>query len=487
MSLTKQMVILGVGRSGTTAIYSLLQTILKEQCPKAVDYVYEPYLWDRATFNKPYEAILAEDWQKCGSLSLEGMYHHKKTPILVDNVETVDTGAMCFAQSVLTPSDKTERVLCKMIRANGRLDLLRTVAPEARIVVIIRHPVDVINSSINFFSFFGDEFYASDYDRFIAEVKRSYGDLAFEGMSLSTREEREYAYWYFSNRFLVDRVAQNRDNVFPIVYEDYLDRPAVVIQQLCEFLGLEFHGHYCDALERKVGRTRGAAFELTRNGYDYILGQSLAYNQIFADLVAMFPFVQTHRIGERRAETQFAERVDESFTGLNSLNARARLRQTTGDLVAREEKIARHQAAIVNLEGELQSIRGELTTTSRELQRSKDHIAKLTAEIGAYKEEIRKVTSDLGATRTAVAKVSAELKEQSETLSRTRQSEQSLKHQLADQAAKSQDLARRHQELQKQKKTLEKMVKDVLDVRFSRNPIKKFKLYKALGRHLSSE
>ena len=55
--MNKSYLVMGVGRSGTTAVYSLVQRILEVQYPGETDYVYEPFLWDRDRFNKPYDQI----------------------------------------------------------------------------------------------------------------------------------------------------------------------------------------------------------------------------------------------------------------------------------------------------------------------------------------------------------------------------------------------------------------------------------------------
>lgn len=68
-------VIVGTGRSGTTPLYFLTQEILLNTSHGNVDFVYEPFLWDRATFNKRFYDC-QYDFQYMSSVSIEAIYSH---------------------------------------------------------------------------------------------------------------------------------------------------------------------------------------------------------------------------------------------------------------------------------------------------------------------------------------------------------------------------------------------------------------------------
>ena len=68
--MAKKIFIIGIGRSGTTAIYSILQRIIRIQLQKGVEFVYEPFLWDRSVFNKMYTDI-NDEFDNVSSLSVQ--------------------------------------------------------------------------------------------------------------------------------------------------------------------------------------------------------------------------------------------------------------------------------------------------------------------------------------------------------------------------------------------------------------------------------
>ena len=76
--------IFGVGRSGTTALYVLLQHIMLNTCKGPIDFVYEPFLRDKDTFNGKYHDVV-ENSGYVDSLSFEGIFNHLSLPLFIDN------------------------------------------------------------------------------------------------------------------------------------------------------------------------------------------------------------------------------------------------------------------------------------------------------------------------------------------------------------------------------------------------------------------
>ncbi|MCP4213180.1 MAG: sulfotransferase, partial [bacterium] len=158
--------ILGVGRSGTTALYSLLQGVLAEESGGIgnVDCVYEPFLWDRQVFNDFYANVTGK-FKYIDSLSVEGLYHHLKLPLFIretrpymDNeylrsifaphgIEspshgegTPSHGEGTPSHGEGTPSHGEERpLLAKLIRGCGRFLLLNELCPQCKFIYIIRN------------------------------------------------------------------------------------------------------------------------------------------------------------------------------------------------------------------------------------------------------------------------------------------------------------------------------------------------------------
>ena len=162
--------VLGVGRSGTTMIYKILQDILYYDTENRLDCVYEPFLWDRKTFDGPYEQV-TRSFENIDALSYEGIYNHKKLPLFIPEQYDLrgEPSAYAYIKDFSTPLQKGNSLLIKLIRANGRFSLLKQCAPDLKSIFIIRNPIDVINSVINLFSFYGDDFYSSDFPRLIIE------------------------------------------------------------------------------------------------------------------------------------------------------------------------------------------------------------------------------------------------------------------------------------------------------------------------------
>ncbi|MFW5891039.1 MAG: hypothetical protein ACOCUI_02370, partial [bacterium] len=75
--------IFGVGRSGTTASYNILQKIINDMYGDDIDFVYEPFLWDRDVFNDMYDRV-NNNFKYVNSLNQEGIYNHQKLPMFID-------------------------------------------------------------------------------------------------------------------------------------------------------------------------------------------------------------------------------------------------------------------------------------------------------------------------------------------------------------------------------------------------------------------
>ena len=127
--------VLGVGRSGTTWLYVLLQELMGNALDSGVDHVYEPFLWDRATFDGPYRSV-SKNFRSMDSVSIEAIYRHLRIPLFASVTDDSADGE--WLRGILTPNAPKEHLLIKMIRACGRLPLLHRNAPDARFVLIVR-------------------------------------------------------------------------------------------------------------------------------------------------------------------------------------------------------------------------------------------------------------------------------------------------------------------------------------------------------------
>jgi hypothetical protein len=241
--------VLGTGRSGTTAIYYLLQNILEDSCERGVDFVYEPLLWDRETFDRRYDGI-TDEFQHGSSISQEGIACHLRLPLFVS-----DPGPYLedeYLPGLFEPTTQGRAVLLKFIRANGRIRLLRELAGECKFVFVVRNPLDVVNSIAKKFSFFGEEYHPDDYERFSLQAEGLYDHpLLRQENELPVR--RHLLFWWCMNRFLLESIPPDSPNTFVVSIERYTRSPASIIRELCEFLEVPCQEKYLETSRVKIG------------------------------------------------------------------------------------------------------------------------------------------------------------------------------------------------------------------------------------------
>ncbi len=77
--------ILGVGRSGTSAIYSIIQQIMEDQLKGTINSIYEPFLREQSLCGGDVNDLsIRSNFKYIDSLSLEGMYNHSILPMLIE-------------------------------------------------------------------------------------------------------------------------------------------------------------------------------------------------------------------------------------------------------------------------------------------------------------------------------------------------------------------------------------------------------------------
>ncbi|MBU1012869.1 MAG: sulfotransferase, partial [Bacteroidetes bacterium] len=189
--------IIGSARSGTTAIYALLQKILIDKYNE-VDFVYEPFLWDINSFNDFYENVKG-NFKYTDSISHEGIASHLALPLFIKNTENIDDS---FLHKIFNPIQKDNAKLIKIIRGNGRYGIFRKYDPDCKFIYIIRNPLDSVNSLKDKFSYYGGEFHKDDYKRFREGVLKYFNE------ELPIKKESgfksELLWWYYINLFALE-------------------------------------------------------------------------------------------------------------------------------------------------------------------------------------------------------------------------------------------------------------------------------------------
>jgi glycosyltransferase involved in cell wall biosynthesis len=246
-------IVAAVGRSGTTIIHKLLLDIYADCYGNDFDCLYEPFVWDSARIGHyPRDAARESQFGNRDALSEEGLYHHTKLPLFTAESEPEQPGLAAYLKS-----DTQKPLLAKFIRANGRLNYLDRLYPDGRFIVTLRNPLDVVNSVVTKFSFFGAEFHKNDYPRFRQDVARLYG------VELPAERELPNAYkaalWCHFMNLAAMRHALGKPNYKIIVYEDFNANREAYTRLICDHIGAAHKPAYDNATASSVGRvTKGA-------------------------------------------------------------------------------------------------------------------------------------------------------------------------------------------------------------------------------------
>ena len=267
--------VIGIGRSGTNILYFLLQKILEDLFDGDVNYAYEPFMWDPEIFDKRFDKIVKE-FNYMASLSIEGIYFHQKYPLFIQDPELIEDAG--YIEKVFSGFAKSENLLLKFIRANGRIRLLEKCSKSCKFVFIIRNPVDVINSSIHSFSLFGEDYHRSDYEKFVRELE-SMGRVNPADVHAEGRVQREYLYWYHMNSFALQSISEFSEKFFAISYESFKKDNEYYIELLCDFLKIPFKKKYVDYAKRKVGKL-SRKNNLTVGEYEFLVQKLGEYKSL---------------------------------------------------------------------------------------------------------------------------------------------------------------------------------------------------------------
>ena len=226
-----KILVAGLARSGTSTLFANLQHIFAAAYQDH-RFVYEPYLWDPDTFDDFYEHY-GNRFNTTASLHLEGMYVHGKTPLFLSDTHQLHDH---FIHTVIFPNHR-HNVLAKAIRANGRLECFLNAVSDLKIILIIRNPLDSINSLVARFSYFGDEFHPSDKDRFLNEITAHHTldpNLSPESDEIALSR----LWWRHMTDAALDVARRYKDRVYVVPYEVYHDDKHRALQRLCAFCDL---------------------------------------------------------------------------------------------------------------------------------------------------------------------------------------------------------------------------------------------------------
>ena len=234
----------GVGRSGTTMAYSALLGAARAIAPDTLGR-YEPFLWGPPTWDK-FPEEFGDAFSQTDSISTTGLYAHTQSPLFLDGGHPVHDQ---FIDEIL-PSGRP--VVAKVIRGAGRLSAFLERDPDLKIVHLIRNPLDVVNSALLYFSFFGGEFHPSDEARFNTEAA-----VRFAGSHRPTADltevERTLDWWRFMNEAALQSASRFPGRLKIVPYEELMADLPRVMGEIASFLGASPELIDPAKLEDKVG------------------------------------------------------------------------------------------------------------------------------------------------------------------------------------------------------------------------------------------
>lgn len=405
-------IILGTGRSGTTALYELLRHLLEFSHPGRTRYCYEPFLWDY----RRLPAGADEMEQRFGTteyLSAEGIYHHKTLPLLSDSDTSLAEASKAFLRS-LTHCEAEEHLLTKFIRANGRYPLLRKVAPDAKFLVIVRNPIDLVNSIAGMFSLYGEEFHSSDYQRFVAEVEARHPDEAAR-YPRDTEVQRQAFCWLFTNLHCLQAAASD-DLALCIPYELYRHQRESTLALMSDFLELPLPDDVQAAARRSVGWVTSDAV-ITREEVEELGPYLTAYREKLLPLMGYGDLAFNTISGADRLPE--VRRFRSAFVGSSPLHlidraaahsrGRRDLEAAYGKLGELRQRLADTQAALAQACGEREEQRQQLKAAEQlrdELSSAQQRTELILADQARLEKQFEDACQELTAVREARGRAS---------------------------------------------------------------------------------
>lgn len=224
--------------------YSALLTAARALDPDALGR-YEPFLWGEPTWDKLPDEI-GDRFSRTDSVNTAGVYAHTRIPLFLEG----SSPELDHFMAETMPENHS--VVSKVIRGAGRLSAFLERDPDLKIVHLIRNPLDVVNSGLAHFSFYGGEFHPSDEPRFNMEAAALFGGL-HQPTAEDTEAGRTLEWWRLMNEAALRSAHKYPKRIKVVAYERLMSDLPGVMSEIVIFLGGTPDLIASDQLDKKVG------------------------------------------------------------------------------------------------------------------------------------------------------------------------------------------------------------------------------------------
>ena len=162
------------------------------------------------------------------------------------------------------------RPVWKSIESTGRAGLIAATNPDARVILLVRHPCGQIDSTLRGESahHFADECASAEdwgiFERLLDTPQAARRGLSLELLRESSPVERLAWRWLLFNEKAMDEL-RDRDNGFVVRYESLCERPLEVARELFAFAGLDWPPEVEAFIEASAGRDDGRYYSVYRD------------------------------------------------------------------------------------------------------------------------------------------------------------------------------------------------------------------------------
>ena len=146
----------------------------------------------------------------------------------------------------------------KELRLSGKINLIASTFPSAKFILIVRHPVAVVNSVLTWFERGHLGELKQNMDTYLEHLEsqcafQSYAEK-IEYCKGKSIEYRLALYWLINNEIILKQFA-GIENTEVVLYENLAQNPGEEIKKLFEFAGLTFDAQVADYIRKSSSRS----------------------------------------------------------------------------------------------------------------------------------------------------------------------------------------------------------------------------------------